>query len=116
INLKFLFGNRWAIFSFLPVMRLSMQMTLWPLPIRKLHRCDPIKPAPPVISIFNFYPPGTRLCIQRRILSHLPRVPERQAKPGPLHRLFRYPENPPYSNPMNYIPPADEAESGNIPR
>ncbi|CAN0855736.1 hypothetical protein LINGRAHAP2_LOCUS6315 [Linum grandiflorum] len=54
---------KWCIrFSFLPVKKLSITITLSPLPIRRSTRWLPTKPAPPVTSIrfpFLFNPCGT---------------------------------------------------------
>src|SRR2546425_7583237 len=40
--------RRCSMFSTEPVMRLSMQTTSAPRPRRNSHRCEPMKPAPPV--------------------------------------------------------------------
>src|ERR671916_744903 len=39
---------RCSMFSSDPVSRLSTQITRWPREMRKSHRCEPRKPAPPV--------------------------------------------------------------------
>src|SRR3989338_1824056 len=40
--------RRWAMFSSRPVMKLSTQRTAWSSRMKRSHRWEPIKPAPPV--------------------------------------------------------------------
>ncbi len=44
------FPSRWATFLFMPVWKLSTQITSCPSRRRRSHRCDPRNPAPPVTS------------------------------------------------------------------
>src|SRR4051812_20236871 len=44
--------KRWAMFSLLPVNRLSTHSTSWPAWSSSSHRCEPRNPAPPVTRIF----------------------------------------------------------------
>src|SRR6056297_3458623 len=43
--------TRCATLSGLPVMKLSMQMTSWPSAMNRSQRCEPRKPAPPVMRV-----------------------------------------------------------------
>ena len=54
INLKFLCDSKSAIFAFLPVSKLSKQVTLLFLSNKAWHKLDPIKPAPPVTKTLLF--------------------------------------------------------------
>src|SRR3954471_3225114 len=44
--------KRWAMFSLLPVNRLSTHSTSWPACSSSSHRCEPRNPAPPVTRTF----------------------------------------------------------------
>src|SRR5882724_9917721 len=49
MNEKCLSGSSFAMLSGLPVMKLSTQMTSCPSARKRSQRCEPMKPAPPVI-------------------------------------------------------------------
>src|SRR5262245_53471920 len=49
MNEKRLSGSSVAMLSGLPVMKLSTHMTSWPSARKRSQRCEPMKPAPPVI-------------------------------------------------------------------
>ena len=44
-----------SVFFSDPVNRLSTQKTLWPISKSASQRCDPINPAPPVITLTGFF-------------------------------------------------------------
>src|SRR5262249_51308110 len=50
-NVKRLFACRRSTLAALPEMKLSTQRTSCPSARKRSHRCEPIKPAPPVINV-----------------------------------------------------------------
>src|SRR5436190_11538138 len=64
LNLGFAF--RWPMLRIDPVDRLSMTSTSWPAASRASARCDPMKPAPPVINALTTPVPFLRHCRQTR--------------------------------------------------
>src|SRR5437867_7373602 len=51
MKVKRRFAKRCATLSGVPVRKLSMQMTSSPSARKRSHRCEPMKPAPPVIRM-----------------------------------------------------------------
>jgi hypothetical protein len=59
----------WSIgaeFRRFPVRRLSTQITWCPSPRNRSQRCDPMNPAPPVITVLNSGPPLCWVSIAHR--------------------------------------------------